>query len=268
SYAAQQASGIATWARDEEHIEKAFDFGGMPARDGVAAATMVAAGFTGVADAFSGAGNFFDAFAIEPDPEEMARELGERFEILRANIKKWPVGSPIQAALDSLGALIAEHRLRADQVSEMTVRLPDAEAHVVDQRSMPDINLQHLLAIMLLDGELTFASSHDMARMADPEVIGLRRRITLGPDRELGAELPRRQAIIEIATREGRTLVHRTHAVRGTADNPMTRDEVGAKALDLLAPVLGTQRAQSLIERVWNLESVGNLRELRPLLEA
>src|SRR5882762_10333752 len=44
SYAAQQASGISCWMRDEEHIEKAFDFGGMPARNGVAAAAMVAHG--------------------------------------------------------------------------------------------------------------------------------------------------------------------------------------------------------------------------------
>ncbi len=48
SYCAQQASGVGSSVRDADHIEKAFDFGGMPARNGVAAATMVAAGFTGV----------------------------------------------------------------------------------------------------------------------------------------------------------------------------------------------------------------------------
>ena len=31
-YAAQQSSGIAAWRRDADHIEKAFAFGGMPAR--------------------------------------------------------------------------------------------------------------------------------------------------------------------------------------------------------------------------------------------
>jgi hypothetical protein len=41
SYAAQQASGIGYWTRDREHVEKAFDFGGMGARNGVTAATMV-----------------------------------------------------------------------------------------------------------------------------------------------------------------------------------------------------------------------------------
>ncbi|HSK28874.1 MAG TPA: MmgE/PrpD family protein, partial [Candidatus Limnocylindria bacterium] len=37
SFTAQQASGISCWMRDSEHVEKAFDFGGMPARNGVAA---------------------------------------------------------------------------------------------------------------------------------------------------------------------------------------------------------------------------------------
>ena len=67
SYAAQQASGVSCWMRDEEHIEKAFDFGGMPARNGVAAATMVAHGFTGVEDVFSGERNFFVAYGRAPD---------------------------------------------------------------------------------------------------------------------------------------------------------------------------------------------------------
>ena len=62
SFAAQQASGISCWMRDGEHVEKAFDFGGMPARNGVAAATMVAYGFTGVDDVFAGERNFFVAY--------------------------------------------------------------------------------------------------------------------------------------------------------------------------------------------------------------
>src|SRR6202035_439865 len=47
-YSAQQASGIAAWQRDTEHIEKAFVFAGMPARSGVTAALLVQSGWTGV----------------------------------------------------------------------------------------------------------------------------------------------------------------------------------------------------------------------------
>jgi hypothetical protein len=66
SYTAQQASGVSCWMRDEEHIEKAFDFGGMPARSGVAAAAMVSHGMSGVEDVFSGERNFFVAYGRAP----------------------------------------------------------------------------------------------------------------------------------------------------------------------------------------------------------
>src|SRR5437879_2675990 len=106
SFTAQQASGISCWMRDGEHVEKAFDFGGMPARNGVTAATMVAHGFTGVDDVFSGERNFFAAYGRDPNPGELVRELGSTFEIMNTNIKRWSVGSPIQAPLDALLELI------------------------------------------------------------------------------------------------------------------------------------------------------------------
>src|SRR5438132_6105532 len=106
SFTAQQASGISCWMRDGEHVEKAFDFGGMPARNGVAAATMVAHGFTGVGDVFSGERSFFVAYGLKPDPAVLARRLGANYEIMNTNIKRWSVGSPVQAPLDSLRDLI------------------------------------------------------------------------------------------------------------------------------------------------------------------
>src|SRR5206468_266614 len=106
SYTAQQASGVSCWMRDEEHIEKAFDFGGMPARNGTAAAAMVAHGFSAVEDVFAGERNFFVAYGRAPKAEELVRELGTTFEIMNTNIKRWSVGSPIQAPLDSLLDLI------------------------------------------------------------------------------------------------------------------------------------------------------------------
>src|SRR5439155_15658638 len=123
SYTAQQASGVSCWMRDPEHVEKAFDFGGMPARNGVAAAAMVALGFTGVEDVFSGERNFFVAYGHSPDPEELARDLGERYEIMNADIKRWAVGSPIQAPLDSLLELIREHRFRPGEIERLVVRV-------------------------------------------------------------------------------------------------------------------------------------------------
>jgi 2-methylcitrate dehydratase PrpD len=266
AYAVQQASGLKTYMRDLEHIEKAFMFGGMPARNGVTSATMAAMGFSGIPDDIDGRDGYLEAFSDDPRPGELVAELGARFEVIRTSIKKWSVGSPIQAALDSIEVLMNEHGLKPSDVAAITARLPDDRAYIVDNRDMPDICLQHLIAVTLIDGGLSFAACHDEARMEDPEVLALRNKVTLVPEAFLTEARPERQAIIEVTLNDGRELSHRTVAVRGTPENPMETAEVEEKARGLMAPVLGDARAQALIEAIADIESLANARDLRPLL--
>jgi 2-methylcitrate dehydratase PrpD len=268
SFTAQQASGVSCWMRDGEHVEKAFDFGGMPARNGVAAATMVAHGFTGVEDVFTGERSFFVAYGRKPDATALTRGLGATYEIMNTNIKRWSVGSPIQAPLDSLHDLIRDHGIKAPAVESVVVRVAHQGANTVDNRVMPDICMQHMCAIMLIDGRVTFESSHDEKRMGDRRVLALRSRIELRGDDALSAAMPSRQGIVEVSLRDGRKLEHHTRAVRGTAENPMTRAEVDEKSFDLIAPIIGKGRARKLCDTVWNLEKVRDMQGLRPLFRA
>lgn len=268
SYTAQQAAGISCLFRDPHHTEKAFDMGGMPAHNGVQAALLVAHGFTGVADVFSGDRNFFFTFAPDANPRELTRGLGKSYEIMNASIKKWPVGAPILAAMDAIETLRQSNTFKADDVEKVVIRVPDKEAFVVNNRSMPDINMQYLVAVMLLDGAVTFKSSHDFKRMRHPMVAKLKRRIELVGVPEMTNVKRRWHGEVEVRLRGGRTLKHYTYAARGSSFNPMTRKEENAKALDLLAPVLGRRRAELLIDAVWNIEAIADVRELRGLYRA
>ncbi|MFM1816289.1 MAG: hypothetical protein RLZ98_2984 [Pseudomonadota bacterium] len=267
SYAVQQASGIPYWQRDPDHVEKAFDFGGMGARNGVYAALMVEAGFTGVSDVLVGPHSYLSAFAENAQPQELVAELGSRYEIMRASIKKWSVGSPIQSALDAMTALIDAHGLTPGEVRTIIAHMPDDRLQIVDNRDMPDVCLQHALAATLIDGTMTFKAAHDVARMADPAVLEIRKRIVVVPSPELTKAKPERQSIVEIETADGRKLRHHAKAVRGTPDNPMTYDEVEAKAIDLMAPILGDATARTLALRVGAMEEIHNVQDLRPLLQ-
>jgi len=267
SYTAQQASGIASWQRDTDHIEKAFDFAGMPARNGVTAALLVAAGGTGVDDVLSGADNFFEAFGPINDPAMLTEKLGDRYEITRTNVKKWTVGSPIQAPLDALDNLHKRYGYEAEQVQEVRVRVATDEATIVDNREIPDICLQHMVAVMLVDKTASFKSAHDIARMKDPAILRQRAKVRLIKDAELERLMPRREAVVEVTLADGRVVSDRVGNVRGTSENPMTREEIIAKARDLMAPVIGTAKCQSLIDRVFDIESVRNVAQLRPLLQ-
>jgi 2-methylcitrate dehydratase PrpD len=267
SFTAQQASGLASWQRDSEHIEKAFDFGGMPARSGVTAALMVQAGATGVDDILSGTDNFFQAFGPKNDTALLVEKLGERYEVTRTSFKKWTVGAPIQSVLDAMENLLKRNRFELDQVKQVIVRVATNEATIVNNREIPDICLQHLVAVMLIDKNVTFKSAHETARMKDQAVLRERAKVQLVPDEELERRLPRREGIVDIVFADGKRLSEHVEAVRGTMDNPMTRDEVIGKARDLMVPVLGAATSGKLIDAVFNLENVKNVRDLRALLQ-
>jgi 2-methylcitrate dehydratase PrpD len=187
---------------------------------------------------------------------------------MNTNIKRWSVGSPIQAPLDGLLDMIRQNGIKADQVKKLVVRVAKQGANTVDNRDMPDICLQHMCAVMLIDGIVTFESAHDEKRMKDRKVLDVRSRIELYGDEALTRAMPSRQGIVELTLKDGRELRQHVKAVRGTADNPMTRAEVDEKAFHLLAPILGKKRARLLCDTVWTLEDVSSLRDLRPLLRA
>ncbi len=266
-YASQQASGIAAWERDTDHIEKSLVFAGFPARNGVTAALLMQMGGTGVEDILSGADNFIMAFSPKADPQGLIEKLGERFEVTLTNIKKWTVGSPIQAPLDALENLQKRHPFNADQVQKVVVRVATSEANTVNNREMPDICLQHMVAVMLIDKTASFKAAHDKPRMQDATVLRNRAKVQLIPDEELERLYPKRITILEVTLMDGTRLTERVEAVRGTSDNPMTRDEVVMKCRDLTSPILGAATSAKLTETVLNLESVKNIRELRPFLQ-
>jgi 2-methylcitrate dehydratase PrpD len=138
---------------------------------------------------------------------------------------------------------------------------------VVDNRDIPDICLQHMVAVMLLDKTASFAAAHDKARMADAAVLRQRAKVSYVPDPDLAKLLPARVAVVEVTLADGTVLTDRVEAVRGTIRNPMTRDEIVDKARDLIAPILGASQASRLIDAILTLERAKDLRGLRPLLQ-
>lgn len=268
SYTIQQASGVQCWIRDHYHSEKAFDFGGMPARNALTSATLIAHGFTGVDDALSGPNNFYSAFSTSPQPKELVAGLGLDYQIMQASIKKWCVGSPIQGAIDAVMELLAQRDFAPRDVQKIVIELPDDRANLVNNRTMPNVSVQHLVALAIVDKNMSFEAAHDYNRVNDPEIVALKNCTVLVPNPELTTALPPRQVILGIDLNDGTELHHRTHAVKGTPANPMTRQEVSIKARDLIEAIVGKDKADRLIDFVLNIEAAPDLKPLRLLLQA
>ncbi|MGU3542609.1 MmgE/PrpD family protein [Methylobacterium sp. A52T] len=266
SYAAQQVSGLWSWVKDEDHIEKAFDFAGMGARNGVTAVSMVQAGLTGVSDVLDGTHNLFIALSGDPKPEAMLDGLGSRFFVTETAIKTFSVGYPIQSPLDAVLTLRERYGVRAEDVRRVVVHLPSDAVGIVGHSAMPDVNCQHLVALALEKGAVSFADSHDVSLMQAPSIRSVREKVDVVGDPALMTREAPRSARVEVVLEDGRRLEHFTKFPPGTKENPLGTERVNAKVRDLILPVLGAPRADDLIARLNDLESLTDVRDLGRLI--
>lgn len=258
SYAAQQTSGVNSLYRERQHVEKAYVFGGMPAEQGVRAAIFAALGFTGVTDVFDTGINFFDSFEGRSDPAILKRELANpEGGVFQSDIKLYPVGLPIQAAAQAMDEILASRQIDAADVSHVTCRLPSQKAYIVDDRDMPPISLQYILATMLEDGGLTFANSHDQGRLDAERGKGLMSRVelihddTLNPTDERGS---RNRARVTVHFKNAEEAAASVDELKGTRFSPATWMDMTRKA----EGVLGAEKKERIahvMDAVRSLES-------------
>jgi 2-methylcitrate dehydratase PrpD len=193
--------------------------------------------------------------------------LGSRYEVMLPSIKKYCVGLPIQLPLEELLLIMKEHQIRAHHVERVVARLDERGVHTVNNREMPDINLQYIFAVTLLDGDLSFEAAHSTERMRDPEVLALMARVSLVAEPDLGLAFPRRQAIVEVTTKDGYKIQKQVATFRGIAEDPLSTEEVEKKAVALMEPVLGIRRTQQFIEAIGRLETLAKVQDLCLLLQ-
>jgi 2-methylcitrate dehydratase PrpD len=196
----------------------------------------------------------------------MVTDLGSRFYVEETAIKTFPVGYPIQSPLDAFFTLRREHGLTVDNVEHILVRLPEDGARIVDNRSMPDVNCQHIMSVALVDGMITFENSHSYERMSDPQVMAVRERVELVADPDLVVLEAPRSGFVEVTMTGGEKVSLFVSHAPGTPENPLDTEGVNAKARGLMAPILGEARAEALIENVNAIEAVADVRDLRPFL--
>jgi 2-methylcitrate dehydratase PrpD len=221
---------------------------------------------TGVSDVLDGTHNLLIALSTDPKPEAMLEGLGSRFYVAETAIKTFSVGYPIQSPLDALLTLRKQYHLGPDSIRSILVKIPTDAMGIVGESAMPDVNCQHLVAVALVKGAVSFVDRDDVALMRDPKILEQRAKITVTPDAALMDPAAPRGAIVEVTMIDGRKVDHFTRFPPGTKENPLSTEAVSAKARDLMAPVLGVEKTEKLIEQINRLETVDDINQLRPLM--
>ncbi len=131
---------------------------------------------------------------------------------------------------------------------------------------MPDVNVQYMVAAILLEGKLTFETAHDYERFQNPRVLALKEKVELIGDKEMEGTGHRFQGLVEVTLKDGRTLREHVIDCRGRPENPMSPEEVEKKAAWLMEPILGKKNVDQIIDSIRQIEFVTNVRDLTKLM--
>ena len=255
-------------------------FGGGSARGWVSAALMVDLGWTAVTRRImSGPDHFVLSYNPKGDPAKMVDGLGERYEVTMATLKRWTTGGPHPiAARQRCSSQLKKTSLRAGR-RETSRRARRSLAPRLHREpgavGMPDICLQHMVAVMIIDKAASFKAAHDQAAHAAGPGESSRLHAPSASSSATAAETPSAYdppsawPSIEVTlnadgTKPDRAAVESRSRHSGKSNEPRRG---GRQARDLIVPVLGATKCDALIEKLLTLENVKDIRELRPLLQ-
>jgi 2-methylcitrate dehydratase PrpD len=263
--AMQQACGLLAWADDPTEHSRPLN-PGFAARNGVTAAALARLGLNGPPAPFDGRYDVFTAFSGAGRPEALGAGWGERFAVAGLAFKRHASCAFTHPGLDALLGLAADARLRPADVERIVLRVPKSGAHMIDGHPLKSHNAQYVLPVALVFGGVT-VDDILLDRNRHPEVARLSATMRLHADPALDGEYPARySSIVEVATRDGRTLTRRVDAARGTPDDPLTDAEVHAKFRAVTANVVPAARAAAIVRTVETIERAPDLRRLASLL--
>jgi 2-methylcitrate dehydratase PrpD len=216
------------------------------ARSGVNAALLAAKGFTCSDRILEGDKGFVDIFSCHADLDRAADGLGEEFEMMSNAYKPYPCGIVIHAAIDAC-LDVAAQMAPGDHIENvmitvhpLTLMLTDRPAPVTTLEAM--ISLYHWAAAALVRRRAGIAEAQ-MACVGDAEVVALRGRISAVGDEQLRRE----EAIAEVRLAGGAVLRAHVPCARGSAQRPMSDDDLDAKFRGQATRVLSPERAEVLL---------------------
>ncbi len=232
------------------------------------AAFLAKEGITGPLEVFEGNKGFMDSisgrFAIDWKKEDL--EL-----VKRTILKKYNSEVHSQSAVECLLGLKSRYSLQADQIKKIEVKIFDVaykiigggeegEKMSVSTKEEADHSLPYILAVALIDGEVTPAQ-YRKERIVANDVQTLLRKIRISPDVELSSKFPNAMPCeITVELNDGKVVEEKVDDYEGFLTRPMGWG-LAIKKFERLSASIRPERSRKIVNIVRNLEHL-RIREL------
>ena len=268
-----QAGGL--MAAQEGAMVKRFH-SGRAGQSGVYSAELARRGFTGITDVLEAHyGGYLSTYSDKPNPQRLTAGLGTVWETVNVGYKPHASVTSIHTALDALADIMREHKLKADDITEVDAGLSHmthvhcAWEYKAQGVTAAQMNLYYGLAVIALDG-MAFVDQYREDRLHDPQILGFIKRVRAHVDPEIegmGAAF-RHAARVTVKTRDGRTLKREILHRRGSPENPLKPADVEYKFRNVARACLSQPHTDRVMKLVAALETLDSTAELIGILAA
>ncbi|MBA4422898.1 MAG: MmgE/PrpD family protein [Syntrophus sp. (in: bacteria)] len=240
---------------------------GKAAMNGLLAALLAKEGFTGARRILEGEKGFFRATSQDFDEGKCIADLGEVFHSERNSIKYHASCGHTHSAVDAVLLASGGRTLRPSEVETVDLWIYQAAIDLLGNIApetpyLAKFNLPFCVATALRYGHVQ-PCDFTLERLEDEDLKELMKKIKVGGDPDLTGAYPRKwPARVTIALKDGQMLYGDNEYPKGDPENPLSEQELIAKFKDLTSGALPAGQADAIIDRVMDLESLGNVNEL------
>ena len=244
---------------------------GIAARGGIQSAMLAQLGLTGPPTIIEGKRGFLKVFADLVEPEEITRDLGREFKIMRIWFKLYPCVATVQGVIYTLNKLIDEHRFSADDVDEIRVGISETSLshggaiYEPHDTASAQFSLPFSLAIRLLKNDNDLSFYMDPKLWTDPKVLALARKVKSYADPNAKKD-QNYNTTMEVKLINGKTFKRFEPYPPGSPFNMVSRDVLRTKFRKMASAVLTEECIEELIAAVDRLETYDDAAKLVPLL--
>ncbi len=266
--AASSAAGLFAFVNGGADIKRLH--AGHAAREGLQAALLAEQGVEGPPDVIEARDGFMQAFAF--GRLDRARPVmlppAVPFGITDCYIKPYACCRHIQPAVEALIALMREERISEGEISRVdveTYRIAAEHAHTGwSDFASAQLSFPYLMGLAARFGGIKLEHFAEPTRR-DPAFAAFARKLHVSAPAEIDRLYPRlRPARVTVTTDRGRFTRQADEAL-GSRLVPLSDEGLNAKFCELVAPVLGDQRARELLQRLWTIDTAP---DVAPLVEA
>jgi 2-methylcitrate dehydratase PrpD len=245
---------------------------GWAAQSGITAAMLAADGFTASEDVFSGKDNYLDVLAQKTDVPALPA-FGLPFAVVSPGlyVKRYPCCFATHRALDAALHIRSRYpSLDVNRIDSITCMAPfpsfralihDAPATGLEGK----FSMQYTVATALIDGRVDVRSFTD-AMVGRTALRSLMVRIKKVEDPNLPLFDPdgtdRRFTEVTVRMTDGQLLTDRVVRPKGSADVPLTSDELAAKFLECSAESLPLGKQHIVLGMLRDLDVLRDISEL------